>query len=143
MADGCCDACKEVCECLVIESSDGTAIVGKHYDRRRKVCVTDITVPLNETPWEGTSNSLVITPGGVDGHAPEIELVPSTDPGNALTLGSDDHPYVQQIAITDCQCITFTKSVINGVLTYCPAIDIDCLLGLLGVCNAPTGLIIS
>lgn len=44
--------------------------------------------------FEARSDSLVITPGGTQGHEPRIELVPSNDPDNILTLGSDGLPYV-------------------------------------------------
>lgn len=44
--------------------------------------------------FDATSNSLVIIPGGSQGHEPNIELVPSTDPDNILVLGSDGFPYV-------------------------------------------------
>jgi hypothetical protein len=44
--------------------------------------------------FEARSDSLVITPGGTQGHEPRIELVPSDDPDNILTFGSDGLPYV-------------------------------------------------
>lgn len=52
-------------------------------------------VPVTVIPtFAATSNSLVITPGGSHGSTPEIELVPSIEANNLLTLGTDGHPYV-------------------------------------------------
>lgn len=46
--------------------------------------------------WTGHSDSLVITPGGANGYDPDIEIVPSTDAGNTMILGTDGKPFVPE-----------------------------------------------
>lgn len=55
----------------------------------------------SDTQFSASSISLAITPGGVKGHTPNIELVPSNDAGNILILGSDGYPYVSGPGLPD------------------------------------------
>jgi len=69
-----------------------------------------------QTAWTGTSGSLVITPSGTAGHAPHIELVPSVDANNILTLGTDGHPYVPATNCTSLSALFATDAAQkNGV----------------------------
>lgn len=81
--------------------------------------------------FSATSNSLVITPGGDQGHEPNIELVPSSDDDNILTLGSDGFPYVpDQVGVSpalvanDSTSINFTNGgTIGHTLTGVVILD--------------------
>jgi hypothetical protein len=55
----------------------------------------------SDTQFSASSISLAITSGGVKGHTPNIELVPSNDAGNILILGSDGYPYVSGPGLPD------------------------------------------
>ncbi len=62
-----------------------------------------------------TSDSLVVTPGGVQGHDPVIELIPSADAGNILELGTDGKPFVPtranpSLVANDSNTIDFNTS---------------------------------
>ena len=82
-----------------------------------------------------TSSSLVVTPsGGSCNKDLTVELVPSTDANNILTLGTDGHPYVpapaasiNDVNIISGDCIVWTKTVINGVPTFTYVIDWNCV----------------
>ena len=70
----------------------------------------------NSPELDITSSTLSVTPGGTLGHAPTIELVPSTDAGNLLEIGGDGLPYVgdpgtsPDLVPTDSQSIDFTAT---------------------------------
>lgn len=112
----CCSKCKDICNCLNILSYDNSVLIEKD------VCTGQCNIVLqvnpqfvvdNETPWVGNSVSLVITPGGVNGHAPNIEIVPSSDSGNIFDLGSDGKPFVptpQVLNFIDTNTVDFTQT---------------------------------
>lgn len=132
----CCDkigSCSDVCNCLHFVSPDNSIQIVKSGCN-----FTFQTLSGNQTPWVGSSNSLVITPGGTLGHSPNIEIVPSTDLGNVFVLGSDGHPYVQGVNVIPGQCISIVKTIVNGIATYQPVLDMQCIANIVcGLCNAP------
>lgn len=55
----------------------------------------------------------MITPGGVKGHSPNIEIVPSKDAGNIFDLGSDGKPFVpapKVLNFIDTNTVDFTQT---------------------------------
>lgn len=83
-----------------------------------------------------TSDSLVVTPvAGSCNASMTIELEPSSDSDNILTLGTDGKPYVpgtppvyvNSVIIEDTDCLTFTKIFANGVITITPTLDFNCI----------------
>lgn len=110
---------------LSIHKVDGTMV--------NSIDLTPI-LPL-QIPFTLTSDSLVVTPGGTEGHSPNIELIPSSDVSNILILGSDGRPYVPAVSIPSQRdvdidandCISFTKVVTSGKITFTPLVDFDCL----------------
>lgn len=112
----CCNKCKDICNCLNLLSYDNSVLIEKDVCTGQCNIVLQVNpqfVTDNETPWTGNSSSLVITPGGVNGHAPNIEIVPSSDPCNVFDLGTDGKPYVpcpQILNFIDTNTVDFTVS---------------------------------
>lgn len=75
------------------------------------------------------SNSLVVTKEGTCLDNLRVELVPSVDADNILVLGSDGRPYVPKadVVMHNSQCITWAKTVIDGVIHLTPTLDMDCV----------------
>lgn len=130
--------CSDVCNCITIVSTDGSVVATKSITTSG--CRFDIsTTPTTQVPFTASSASLTITPGGTAGHAPNIEIVPSTAIGNTLVLGGDGKPYVQGVAMANGQCISFQQSVVAGKLVYTPVIDWQCVAALIcPLCTTPT-----
>ena len=129
----CCNSnkCKDVCGCLNFLSQNNSIVITKEICSGSQCCINlevdPAFVVFNETKFQANSASLVITPGGVNGHKPNIEIVPSTDTGNIFTLGSDGKPFVTGFSIANTECITFTRSVVNGTVIITPIIDWVCV----------------
>lgn len=87
----------------------------------------DLTSLLTIPTFAATSNSLVITPAGSHGFTPSIELVPSTDLGNSILLGTDGHPYARKVTMATSGCLSFTTTIVGGITTFTPVIDYTCL----------------
>lgn len=94
----------------------------------------DLLTMVPETQLTMFSSSLTVTNGGVYGHSPRVELQPSTDTGNGLILGSDGKPFVavqtipiSNVNITNSTCLTWAKTFVNGIITYTPTIDWQCV----------------
>lgn len=104
----------------------------------------DLALSIPETTFSAQSNSLVISPGGVKGHSPSIELVPSGDVGNKMILGSDGHPYVptdapgiKDVVMLPTPGISYTKTVQNGVITFQTVLDVQWFAdNICPLCNA-------
>lgn len=95
-----------------------------------KINEVDLALAQAETVLNITSTSLTVIPGGIKGHAPQIEFVPSTDTGNAIIMGTDQRPYVPapdfgvgDVVINNIPGINWTRVVKNGVISYTPVID--------------------
>ncbi len=98
------------------------------------------------------STSLTIAQTGTGGMTAAINVVPSADAGNQFRLGTDGFPYVgpspqtiSDVTVADTDCITFTKTHVNGLITITPSIDWDCVAShVCPVCNdsclAPSNL---
>ena len=158
------DTTRELCifnsgvvkDCVIIPDSDDQYLVLNGTDlsivKPNGTVVNTVSlaglIPV-ETTFSLTSLSLVVTPGGVHGHAPHIELVPSSDVNNSLILGSDGRPYVPQssgkdVVINAATCITFTKVVTSGLITFTPVIDYNCIAAqVCGLCCQPPALFIN
>lgn len=87
----------------------------------------DLTSLLTIPTFAATSTSLVITAGGTHGFTPTIELVPSTDLGNSIILGTDHHPYARKVTMATGGCLSFTTTIVGGITTFTPIIDYTCL----------------
>lgn len=99
-----------------------------------------------------SSSSLLLTRSGTCLDNLNLELVPSTTPGNILGYGTDGRPYVPKtdVNIVSTTCLSWQKTTSGQSITYVPVIDWNCvsqqtcpLCDNPAPCNAPTGLIIS
>lgn len=179
--------CTDVCNCILVESPDGSIIVSKDVSSScsggsckflisinpdeaggnlefnpvtRELCLVRgngnkscVTLPndlqqislngnnlclskgggcvdlsayilANETPFNATSNSIIITPGGTKGHNPHLEIKLSEDGCNPLLLGSDGGLFLS--IPTLIQCLQ----------------DIGCTIcGPVQVCQSPTNVV--
>lgn len=119
-----------------------------------KLSEVELSSLLSETALAVQSTSLDVTQSGTKGHNVTINVSPSADAGNSLVLGSDGKPYVPKtpkyisyVEIENTDCITFTKTLVNGTLTIVPTIDWACVAAqVCPICNqscdAPGGLIV-
>lgn len=120
-----------------------------------KINEVDLSVVLADVSFAAQSDSLLIVPGGTNGHAPRIEIIPSTDTGNALIRGSDGRPYVptadfgvNNVIIHDVQGLTWTRVVNNGVIEFTPVFDWQYIASQIcplcnPACGAPSDLTVS
>lgn len=70
-----------------------------------------------------------------------IELVPSSDPGNTLIIGTDGKPYSSggsSVILNNGQCISFTATVVDNVTVYTPVLDIACIAAQVCTLCSPT-----
>lgn len=96
-----------------------------------------------------SSKSLKVTRKGTCQDNLEIELVPSVQSGNILTIGSDGLPYVpgSDVVIHDSQCISWQKTIVGNVIHYVPTLDMECIAAQVcaicaqtAPCDTPAGL---
>ena len=117
-----------------------------------KINEVDLSELVTETTLVISSDSLVVTPAGTNGHTPTIELVPSEDDGNILVMGTDGHPFVPEtevpildVIIPNISGLSWTRSLIDGVLTLTPSFDFTYIASqVCAICNptctAPSNL---
>lgn len=117
-----------------------------------KINEVDLSTLFTETTLSISSTSLSVTAGGTRGHTPTINIVPSTDDDNAFELGTDGRPYVaiantgtQNVIIEDIDGLSWTKTTVNGVITFTPEFDWDYIASQVcplcaPSCAAPTNL---
>jgi len=82
----------------------------------------------------------------------KLELIPSSNPDNILTYGTDGRPYVPRtdLQLVATTCLSWQKTVNGSTVIYVPIIDWNCvsqqtcpLCDNPAPCDAPTGLIIN
>ena len=79
-----------------------------------------------------TSNSLLITRSGNPcNSSATIEIIPSANAGNSFILGTDNKAFVPKTNIASGLCISFTKTIVNGIITFTPVLDINCISNLI------------
>jgi len=95
-----------------------------------------------------TSRSLRVSTNGTCPDSISVELVPSSQDNNILTLGNDGYPYVPP-TITNMgpsRCISWQKSTSGNTTSWVPVLDFACLstnITSILTCAAPTGVNIS
>lgn len=96
-----------------------------------------------------TSSSLsVISPSSCAGTV-AVELIPSSQSGNILVLGTDGKPYVPQtlVSMQSSKCISWQSTGQPGAITWVPVLDFGCISTAVAAaaiqCTAPTSVVIS
>lgn len=105
----------------------------------------DLANIFQETPFSATSTTLTVTPGGIKGHSPNIEIVPSSDAGNIFSFGSDGKPYVGSQVIPTETPISVINSdtvnlTVNGTNNHTLRADVDEIGLLQKIFNNPTAM---
>lgn len=95
-----------------------------------------------------TSRSLRITTNGACPDSISVELVPSSQDGNILSLGSDGYPYVPPTIINmlPSRCFSWQRSTSGNTSSWVPVLDFTCIstnITNLLTCAAPTNVHIS
>lgn len=128
-------------DCVIIKNNSNTCLGIVKDATTLTTFINNLITYVKNIFSNLTSTSLTITPsGGVCNKTATIEIVPSTNPGNSFTLGSDGKAFTPKVEVVSGQCISFTKSLVNGVITYTPVINMDCLASLLcPMCNNTPG----
>lgn len=96
-----------------------------------------------------TSSSLSVNRSGACADNVTIELVPSSQSGNILTIGNDGKPYVPQSIVTmqSSKCITYVSTGPAGAVIWIPILDFQCIATNITsfaiACTAPAGVAIS
>lgn len=123
ITSGCVSTVNDECVIVTLDNIECTDIQkGNSF----KTVLTKLVNMIKGLFGRITSETLTVTRTGTCEDNLEIELVPSTDANNQLIIGTDGKPFSKKtdVNIINIPYLTFTKTIVNGVITFTPELDI-------------------